>query len=673
MSNKKTINLPEIDGFEEGPIAEIFIKVGDDINVDDVIVSVEAEKTAVEIPSPYTGTVEEISISVGDLVKQDTVLITVSLNSSTETQQSHSVSEGGTKPSSPTKLNSFVTVPEIDGLEDAPITEILAEVGSKVNEGDIVANLETDKVTVEIPSSSSGTVAEINVKLGDIVNSGTLILTLDSNDNVSLSEAITPLPESQTGDLETEVVVLGSGPGGYAAAFRAADLGKDVILIERYKTLGGVCLNVGCIPSKSLLHAAKVISETKEMNSLGLKFSPVELNLVELQNWKNKVISQLTNGLTGLAKKRKVKVIYGTGTFTSPSQIKVEEVNGNVRNIKYDNAVIAAGSEPVKIPNFPHDDPRVMTSTSALNVNEVPKRMLIIGGGIIGLEMATVYHEIGAKITIVEFMDSLIPGADQDIVKPFKDRIEKKYEDILLKTKVTSMNAESDGIHVTFDNEGETVSDIFDKVLVAVGRRPNGKFIDAEKAGVEVDDRGFIAVDEQMRTNVKHIFAIGDIVGQPMLAHKASHEGKVAAEVIAGLDSKFDSSLIPSVAYTDPEIAWVGVSESGAKASDIKYSKGVFPWAASGRSLSLERSEGITKILFDPKTKKVIGAGIVGPCAGDLIAEATLAIRKGCTAEDIGQTIHPHPSLSETIGLAAESFEGTVIDVYIPPKKNTVA
>ena len=667
-----TINLPEIDGFEEGPIAEVFVKTGDEIKVDDIVVSVETDKAVVDVPAPYAGIVEEISISVGDLVKKDSVLMTLSPSKSSDSQQSQTASEDEAQSPGTAKTNTFVTVPEIDGLEDAPITEILVEIGSKVIEGDIIANVETDKVNVEIPSSSSGTVAEINAKVGDTVNPGALLITLNSEVTVSLSEAITPLPESQTGDLETEVVVLGSGPGGYAAAFRAADLGKDVILIERYETLGGVCLNVGCIPSKSLLHAAKVISETKEMNSLGLKFSPVELNLNELQNWKNKVIKQLTNGLTGLAKKRKVKVIYGTGTFISSNQIKVEEVSGNVRNIKYDTAVIAAGSEPVKIPNFPHDDPRVMTSTSALNVNEVPKRMLIIGGGIIGLEMATVYHEIGAKITIVEFMDSLIPGADEDLVKPLQQRIEKKYEDILLKTKVISMNAEPDGIHVTFDKEGEIVSDVFDKVLVAVGRRPNGKLINADKAGVDVDERGFIRTDEQMRTNVSHIYAIGDIVGQPMLAHKASHEGKVAAEVIAGLGSKFDSSLIPSVAYTDPEIAWVGVSETNAKNSGIKYSKGVFPWAASGRSLSLERSEGLTKILFDPKSKKVIGAGIVGPSAGDLIAEATLAIRKGCTAEDIGQTIHPHPTLSETIGLAAESFEGTVIDVYVPPKKNTV-
>ncbi len=663
MKNKIEFKLPTIDGFEEGPVSELFVKPGDVVNIDDVVVSIETDKSTIEVPSSVSGTVVNVNVAVGDLVTLDSILFTLN-------EDAKSQIDSSTINNNPANTETIiqVTIPDLDNISDAPITEILVQQGAEIHEGDIIATLETDKVSVEIPSSSSGTVVEIKASVGDIVNPGSILLTLDSSVEVSLSESTTPLPESPKGDLETEVVVLGSGPGGYAAAFRAADLGKDVVLIERYKTLGGVCLNVGCIPSKSLLHAAKVISETKEMNTLGLNFSPVNLDLNALQNWKNKVINKLTSGLTGLAEKRKVKVIYGKGSFISSNKIQIEELDGNVRNISFENAVIAAGSEPVKIPNFPHDDPRVMTSTSALNVNEVPKRMLIIGGGIIGLEMATVYHEIGSNITVVEFMDSLIPGADKDLIKPLHQRIEKKYENILLKTKVTNMSAKSDGMHVTFEKDGEVISDVFDKVLVAVGRRPNGKLIGAEEAGVHVDERGFISTNEQMCTNVPHIYAIGDIVGQPMLAHKASHEGKVAAEVIAGLNSKFDSTLIPSVAYTDPEIAWVGVTENSAKSDNIQYSKGVFPWAASGRSLSLDRSEGLTKILFDPKTKKVIGAGIVGPSAGDLIAEATLAIRKGCTAEDIGQTIHPHPTLSETIGLAAESFEGTVIDVYIPPK-----
>lgn len=469
------------------------------------------------------------------------------------------------------------------------------------------------------------------------------------------------------GDVHGEVVVLGSGPGGYTAAFRAADLGKKVVLIERYPSLGGVCLNVGCIPSKALLHVAKVITEAEEMGAHGVSFGKPKVDLDELRAFKDSVIGQLTGGLSGLAKGRKVEVVTGYGKFTGPNMIAVEGEDG-VTTVSFDQCIIAAGSEPVNLPFLPEDD-RIIDSTGALELKDIPKRMLILGGGIIGLEMACVYDALGSDITVVEFMDQLMPGADKDIVKPLHKRIEGRYENILLKTKVTGVEALKKGLKVTFeDAKGELTTDTFDKVLVAVGRKPNGALIDAEKAGVAVDERGFIAVDSQQRTGVAHIFAIGDLVGQPMLAHKAVHEGKVAAEVCAGHNRHFDARLIPSVAYTDPEVAWCGVTETDAKAKGIAYEKGVFPWAASGRSLSNGRSEGITKLLFDPEDDRVIGACIVGTNAGDLISEVALAIEMGADAVDLGHTIHPHPTLSETVNFAAEMFEGTITDL-MPPKK----
>ncbi len=463
------------------------------------------------------------------------------------------------------------------------------------------------------------------------------------------------------------MLVLGSGPGGYSAAFRAADLGKKTVLVERYASLGGVCLNVGCIPSKALLHAAKVIEETKEMSAHGLVFGEPRIELDKLAAWKDKVVGKLTGGLAGLAKQRKVQVVEGTGTFAGPHELSVETADGTKR-ITFDQAIIAAGSEAVKIPGFPHDDPRVMDSTGALELRDIPKRMLVVGGGIIGLEMATVYYELGSKVTVVELLDVLMAGADKDLVRPFQKRIEKQYEKIMLKTKVTSMSAADDGIHVTFEGSDGSKEDVFDRVLVAVGRKPNGAGIGADAAGVHVDERGFIPTDKQMRTNVPNIFAIGDIVCHPMLAHKAVHEGKVAAEVAAGRNSAFDARVIPSVAYTDPEVAWVGVTEAEAKEQKLDYGKGVFPWAASGRSLALGRDEGMTKLIFDNNTDRIIGGGIVGPNAGDLIAEIGLAIENGCDAQDIGLTIHPHPTLSETIGMAAEAFEGTITDLYMPKR-----
>lgn len=469
-------------------------------------------------------------------------------------------------------------------------------------------------------------------------------------------------------DLQAEVVVLGSGPGGYTAAFRAADLGKKVILIERYEAIGGVCLNVGCIPSKALLHAAKVIEETHEMTDKGIDFGKAKIDNNKLRDWKNKVVSKLTGGLKMLAKQRKVDIVHGVAKFISSNELEVEGKNGK-QKVRFDNAIIAVGSRPVKLPFLP-DDPRIIDSTGALELEETKCKMLVIGGGIIGLEMATVYEALGTEITVVELMDQIIPGCDRDIVMPLHKRIQKRYKNILLKTKVTKVEAKKDGLWVTF--EGENAPDKperFDRILCAVGRRPNGDQIAADKAGVKVDERGFIPVDKQLRTNVPHIYAIGDVCGMPMLAHKAIPEGRVAAEVISGLKHYFDPACIPSVAYTDPEIAWVGVTENEAKAKGIKYSKGVFPWAASGRSLSIGRDEGITKLIIDDATHRVIGAGIVGTNAGELMGEIGLAIEMGCDVEDLSLTIHPHPTLSETIPMAAEVFEGTITDLYLPKKK----
>jgi dihydrolipoamide dehydrogenase len=468
--------------------------------------------------------------------------------------------------------------------------------------------------------------------------------------------------ENQT----TEVLVLGAGPGGYTAAFRAADLGKQVVLVDREPALGGVCLNVGCIPSKALLHAAKVIADARDMGPNGISFGTPGIDLGRLRAWKDEVVGRLTGGLAGLARQRKVTTIRGYGRFTSPHELRVELAEGGVASVAFEQAIIAAGSEAVTLPFVPASDPRVMDSTGALDIAEVPRRLLVIGGGIIGLEMATVYHELGARITVVELLDQLIAGADRDVVAPLAKRIGRQYENVFLKTTVTGVQGGPDGLVVSFEGAKAPATDTFDRILVAVGRRPNGGVIGAERAGVTVDPLGFIPVSKQLRTSVPHIFAIGDVVGQPMLAHKAMHEATVAAEVIAGKNSYFDARAIPSVAYTDPEVAWAGVTESEARAAGVAYGKGVFPWAASGRSLTLGRSEGLTKLLFDEATGRVIGCGIAGPSAGDLITEAVLAIEMGADAADVALTIHPHPTLSETVGLAAEAFEGTITDLYLP-------
>jgi len=587
-----------------------------------------------------------------------------------------------------------IQIPDIGDFRDVPVIEVHVAPGDVVAIEDPLITLESDKATMDIPAPAAGTVGEVVIQVGGRVSAGDLIMRLEDGpaaagpgsparqQATAVEPAASPAPAATTarapapapgpaaqGDVTAEVLVLGAGPGGYSAAFRAADLGKKVVMVDRGPVLGGVCLNVGCIPSKALLHAAKVIAETKEMSEHGVVFSTPGIDVDKLRAWKDGVISRLTGGLAGLARQRKVTTIRGYGRFTSPHQLQVELAEGGTTTVGFGQAIIAAGSEPLTLPFIPPDDPRVVDSTGALQLDGVPQRLLVLGGGIIGLEMATVYHELGAKVTIVELMDQLIPGADKDLVAPLTKRITRQYENVYLKTKVTNVEAGPDGLVVSFDGAKAPAADTFDRILVAVGRRPNGRLIGAENAGVAVDDRGFIPVDKQLRTNASHIFAIGDVVGQPMLAHKAMHEGKVAAEVTAGKNSFFDARVIPSVAYTDPEVAWAGMTENEARATGVTYGKGVFPWAASGRSLSLGRDEGMTKLLFDETTGRVIGCGIVGPSAGDLIAEAALAIEMGADAADIGLTVHPHPTLSETVALAAEAFEGTITDLYLPKRR----
>jgi dihydrolipoamide dehydrogenase len=570
-------------------------------------------------------------------------------------------------------MTDTIKVPDIGDFKDVPVIEVYVKAGQTITAEETLVTLESDKAAMDVPAPSAGVIGEVMIKVGDRVSAGSVIAKFVSADSTKAASAASP-PAAATsatsakGDFHAEVLVVGAGPGGYSAAFRAADLGKKVVLVDKGATLGGVCLNVGCIPSKALLHAAKVIDETREMADHGIAFGAPALDIDKLRGWKDGIVKKLTGGLSGLARQRKVTVVTGVGTFLSPKSLLAKTADGE-KTISFDQAIIACGSEPITLPFIPHGDSRVIDSTGALELNGLPNRLLVLGGGIIGLEMATVYHSLGVKVTVVELMDQIIPGADKDIVTPLMKRISKRYENILLKTKVTAVAAEADGLRVTFEGPNGTSDDLFDRLLVAVGRSPSGKMVGANAAGVTVDERGFIAVDKQMRTNVPHIFAIGDVVGQPMLAHKAVHEAKVAAEVAAGRNSVFDAKVIPSVAYTDPEVAWVGLTELEAKASGVKYGKGVFPWAASGRSLSLGRDEGVTKILFDEEHERIIGCGIVGPSAGDLIAEAALAIEMGADAADIGLTIHPHPTLSETLGMAAEAFEGTITDLYMPRKK----
>ena len=680
------IQVPDIGDFSDVPVIEIHASPGDVVAVDDSLITLESDKATMDVPSPTAGTVSELRVAVGDSVSEGSVIMVLEAEGAPGTPPKEHVHESAhPDPGEKTGYGSAsgvydkieVSVPDIGDFEAVPVIEVLVNAGDTVAVDDPLITLESDKATMDVPAPAAGTVVAVKVNVGDTVSAGHPILDLRTSEAPPAGEptaAPTPSPVArppmtERGDVHGEVLVFGAGPGGYSAAFRAADLGMKVVLVDRGERLGGVCLNIGCIPSKALLHAAKVIAETKEMGAHGLSFAAPEIDTDKLRDWKDGVVKRLTGGLAGLAKQRKVEVVRGTGVFTSMNQVQVTADDGSVKTVSFEQAIIAAGSEPVTLPFIPNDDPRVIDSTGALELNGVPQRLLVLGGGIIGLEMATVYAELGAQITVVELMDQLIPGADKDIVTPLTKRITKQYENIYLKTKVTGVEAADGGLRVRFEGAGAPDTDTFDKVLVAVGRRPNGKAIGVENAGVMVDERGYILVDKQQRTNVPHIFAIGDIVGQPMLAHKAIHEGKVAAEVTAGKTSFFDAKVIPSVAYTDPEVAWAGVTENEAKAAGVKYGKGVFPWLASGRSLTLGRDEGITKVLFDESTDRIIGCGIVGPNAGDLIAEAALAIEMGSDAADIGLTIHPHPTLSETIGMAAEAFEGTITDLYLPKKK----
>lgn len=606
-------------------------------------------------------------------------------------------------------------VPDLGGSHDVPVIEILVKVGDTVAKDQSLVTLESDKATMDVPASQAGTIVEIKVKIGDELNDGSVIALIEASGSDASSDAgkavgqstvkdapppATPSPapappkasaapaaassvssaaapsstakaagdSGRKADIECQLVVLGSGPGGYTAAFRGADIGLDVVLVERYESLGGVCLNVGCIPSKALLHAAAVIDEAAAIEAHGIAFGKPVIDLDKLRSFKDKVVGKLTGGLAQMAKARKVRTVTGVGSFISAHELEVQTAEGT-RLIRFENAIIAAGSQSVKLPSFPWDDERVIDSTGALELRDVPKKMLVVGGGIIGLEMATVYAGLGSEVTVVELADQLMPGADLDLVKPLQGRIAKRYKGIHLKTKVVAAKATKKGIEITFEGESIPETTVYDRVLVSVGRSPNGNKIGADKAGVEVSERGFIPVDRQMRTNVPHIFAIGDLVGQPMLAHKATHEAKVAAEAAAGQKSFFDARVIPSVAYTDPEIAWVGVTEREAKEKGLKVGVGKFPWAASGRAIGIDRTEGFTKLIFDEETHRIVGAGIVGPHAGDLISELVLAIEMGAEAGDIGRTVHPHPTLGESVGMAAEVYEGTITDLYIPKKK----
>jgi dihydrolipoamide dehydrogenase len=574
-----------------------------------------------------------------------------------------------------------IRVPDLGGIDQVDVVEVLVAAGETVAKDDGLITLESDKASMDVPSPVAGAILELHIARGEKVSEGDLIATVKVEERadgpstqperrVEESGERVPRPKPRApGASSAPLVVLGGGPGGYSAAFRAADLGMDVTLIERHARLGGVCLNVGCIPSKALLHATKVMDEAAAMAEHGIVFDAPKVDLELLREFKNAVVDRLTGGLAQMAKQRHVEIVRGTGTLTSAHSVKIDAEDES-RELEFDQLVLAAGSRVARLPDLPYDDPRLIDSTGALELEGIPNKLLVIGGGIIGLEMAAVYAVLGAEITIVELMDGLMPGCDRDLVRPLQKRLEDRLgATIHLQTKVAGLKAQKNGLKATFEGDAAPSPKLFDRALLAVGRRPNSDRIGLEAAGVETDERGFTPVDAQRRTNIAHIFAIGDLTRGPMLAHKASHEGKVAAEVAAGEKSGFDARVIPSVAYTDPEIAWVGLTETEARADGIEYETGVFPWGASGRSLSMGRSDGRTKLLFDPKTRRVIGGGIVGPNAGDLISEVALAIEMGCEAADIGLTIHPHPTLSETVAFAAEVFDGTVTDLYVKRKR----
>jgi len=697
MSKVVEIKVPDIGDFSGVEVIEVLVSPGDAIDVEQALLTLETDKASMEVPSPMSGTVKEVKVSVGSKVSQGDLILMLELADQAQVgaaETTPTVKEASATSAAPSDAAGGyggvslqdVKVPDIGEFSGVDIIEVLVAVGDTVAAGDSLLTLETDKASMEVPSSAAGVIKELKVSVGDKVSQGDLILVIEgagsSASSASAPAAAAPAAataapvggdapiKSYTGkvDVQAEVAVLGSGPGGYTAAFRAADLGKKVVLIERNSTLGGVCLNVGCIPSKALLHAAEVIEEARHIGKHGITFAEPKIDLDKLKAFKDGVVGKLTGGLTGLAKQRKVDIVKGEGNFLDSYHIEVVGADGKKTVVGFANCIIAVGSEPVKLPFVP-EDPRIVDSTGALELNGIPKHMLVIGGGIIGLEMATVYRALGSKITVVEMLPGIVAGADKDIVKPLFNKLKGEYENIWLETRVTAVDALKSGLKVTFEGKNAPEKpQIYDRILLSVGRTPNGAKISADKAGVKVE-RGFIAADSQLRTNISHIFAIGDVIGQPMLAHKAVHEGKVAAENCAGHVSHFDAMVIPSVAYTHPEVAWVGITETEAKAKGMKIGKASFPWAASGRALSIDYDQGITKLIFDEETERVIGGGIVGPGAGDLIAEVALAIETHCDPADIGLTVHPHPTLSETVAMAAEMFEGTITDLYAPKKK----
>jgi dihydrolipoamide dehydrogenase len=694
MASLIDVKVPDIGDFKDVPIIEVLVRTGDRVKIEDPLVTLESDKASMDVPSPIDGVVKELKVKVGDKVSEGSLLLVAEAEAAPAgAAPREKVKEGGHPTGEGAPVADYgaasgvyevieVRIPDIGDFKDVPVIEVPVKSGDQVKLEDPLLTLESDKASMEVPSPAAGTVKEVNVKVGDKVSEGSLILTLTTG---VVAAAPAPPPADQrpqappmsvptaarhdgAADMECDMLVLGAGPGGYSAAFRSADLGMSTVLVERYPTLGGVCLNVGCIPSKALLHTAAVMDEVKEMAAHGISYSTPQIDLAKLRSHKEKVVGRLTGGLASMAKARKVTVQEGIGRFLDPHHLEVVPKNGGGRKVvKFDRAIIAAGSQAIKLPFIP-DDPRIVDSTGALQLQQLPKSMLVIGGGIIGLEMATVYSTLGTRIDVVEMLDGLMTGADHDLVKVWEKKNAARFDNVMLKTKTVGAEATPDGIKVRFEGEKAPAEPrLYDMVLVAVGRSPNGKNIDAGKAGVAVSERGFIPVDKQMRTNMPHIFAIGDIVGQPMLAHKAVHEGHVAAETAAGKNSVFEARQIPSVAYTDPEVAWAGLTEEQCKAQGIKYGKAVFPWAASGRAIANGRDEGFTKLLFDESNHRVLGGGIVGTHAGDLIGEVCLAVEMGCDPVDIGKTIHPHPTLSESIGMAAEVFEGVCTD--LPPMK----
>lgn len=701
--NTIEVKVPDIGDFKEVEVIELLVKVGDTIKVDQSLVTVESDKASMEIPSSHAGVIKELKVKLGDKIAEGSILLVLEAEGAAASATpaasttpaapavaapaSAPVAVSAAAPAGPVGIVE-VKVPDIGDFKEVEVIEVMVKVGDTIKVDQSLITVESDKASMEIPSSHAGVIKEIKVKIGDKVAEGTLLLLVEAAGATApataaasaapvaaapvVSSVPAPVASGYTGqiDVECDMMVLGAGPGGYSAAFRSADLGMNTVLVEKYSTLGGVCLNVGCIPSKALLHVAAVIDETSHMEALGVTFAKPAIDIDKLRGYKESVIKKMTTGLAGMAKARKVNIVQGVGQFLSPYHIEVTAADGTKKVVQFKQAIIAAGSSVVNLPFVPVD-PRIVDSTGALELRQVPKRMLVIGGGIIGLEMATVYSTLGARIDVVEMMDGLMQGADRDMVKVWQKHNEKRFDNIMLKTKTVGVEALPEGIKVTFastvEGEAAPAPQVYDLVLVAVGRSPNGKKIAADKAGVAVTDRGFINVDKQMRTNVPHIFAIGDLVGQPMLAHKAVHEAHVAAEAAAGEKAYFDATVIPSVAYTDPEVAWVGVTEDEAKAKGIKVEKGLFPWMASGRAVANGRDEGFTKLLFDAETKRIVGGGIVGTHAGDMIGEIALAIEMGADAVDIGKTIHPHPTLGESIGMAAEVFKGVCTD--LPPQR----